>query len=114
MAKVKRRKSSVSARDRRVRRARGAREARREAQSERELQHRLDELFGADTPPERAAALWLDRLDGDPVPVKVSRMFAVAASAEHAKAVSAAIDRLAPRSVAALTLAADIAFQLDG
>jgi len=114
MAKVKRRKSSVSARDRRVRRARGAREARREAQFERELQHRLDELFGADTPPERAAALWLDRLDGDPVPVKVSRMFALAASAEHAKRVSTAMDRLAPCSAPALTLAADIALQLDG
>ena len=52
---------------------------------ETDLFESLDELFGADTPPERAAAVWLDRLDGDPVPVKVSRMFAVAASAEHAK-----------------------------
>jgi hypothetical protein len=114
MAKVKRRKSSVSAREKRARRARAAREARRGAQLERELQHRLEELFGGDTPPERAAALWLERLDGDAVPVKVSRLVAVTASTEHAHAVSAAMDRLSPGSVPALSLAADIAFQLDG
>jgi tetratricopeptide (TPR) repeat protein len=114
MAKVKRQKSSVSARERRTRRAKVARKARREAQLERAARERLDELFAADTPPERAAALWLERLGGDPVPVKVSRLLAVTASEQHARRLAAELERLAPGGALALSLAADVAFQLGG
>lgn len=114
MARSRRRKSNLSARDKRARRTRAARRARREVQLEREVDRRLDELFGAETPPERAAAAWLERLDGDPVPARVSRMFALAGSDAQAHAVAAQMEAQAPGSAPALTLAADVAFQLDG
>jgi hypothetical protein len=78
------------------------------------MDRRLDELFGAETPPERAAAVWLERLEGDPVPVRVSRMFAFAGSDAQAHAVAAQMEAQAPGSGSALTLAADVALQLDG
>jgi hypothetical protein len=114
MAKAKPRKSSVSVRDKRVRRSRAAREARHEAHFERALRNRLDGLSGVDGPPHGTATLWLEQLDGDPVPLKISRMLAVNSTAEHAHAVAVEMERLAPGSVPALTLAADVAFQLDG
>lgn len=114
MAGSKRRKSNRSARDKRARKARAARRARREVQLEREVDRRLDELFGAETPPERAAAVWLDRLEGGPVPARVSRMFALAGSDAQAHAVAAQMEAQAPGSGSALTLSADVAFQLDG
>lgn len=114
MAKVKRRKSSVSARERRLRRAKAARQARRGARFEHELRRRYDELFGADTSADRAAEVWLERLDGGAVPVKLSRVLAATASEEHARAVATEMGRLSAGSVPALSLGADTAFQLDG
>lgn len=113
-AKVNRRKSSVSAREKRARRARAAREARREAQLDRGVRQRLTELFSAQTPPDRAAALWLEHLGGDPVMVRFSRAMAASATPSHARAVAEGVARLAPDSVPALSFAADVALQLEG
>jgi hypothetical protein len=108
-----RRPSKSNTRAKRQARAKAARESRREAVAVREAERRLDELFGAETAPERSAELMLERLEGGAVPAGVSRFFALAGSAERAQEVSRAMTELAPDSVCALTLAADVATHVE-
>jgi hypothetical protein len=113
MAKT-RQKASKSARDKRAKRTKAARVARRRTGAEQEAQRRLDELFAEETPVARSATLLLERLGGGPVPAGIARFFAVASSTERARMVTAEVGRLAPNTSTALTLAADVAFQLEG
>lgn len=114
MAKSKRRKSNASAREARAKRARAARRERHAVQEERELDRRVEQLVGAETPPEVAAAAWLEKLEGTPLPARATRMFELGGSNAQARAVAAAMESQAPGSLPALTLAADVALQLDG
>jgi hypothetical protein len=112
MAKTKPR-SKRNARMKRQARLRAARESRREAQAIRAGERRLDELFGDGTRPKHAAELIHQEFDGGALPAGTSHMFAIASSAERAHEVSGELTGLAPDSLSALTLAADIACQLD-
>ncbi len=114
MAKGKRRKSNVSAREARARRARAARRERHAVQAERELDRRVEQLVGAETPPELAAAAWLEKLEGTPLPARATKMFELGGSDAQARAVAAELASQAPGSLPALTLGADVALQLDG
>lgn len=114
MAKSKRRNSNASARETRAKRARAARRERHAVQAERELDRRVEQLVGAETPPEVAAAAWLEKLEGTPLPARVTQMFELGGSDAQARAVAAAMESQAPGSLPALTLAADVALQLDG
>lgn len=114
MAKRRRRKSNASTREKRARRARAARRERHAVQAERELDRRIEQLVGADTPPESAAAAWLEKLEGTALPARATRMFELGGSVTQARAVAAAMESQAPGSLPALTLAADVALQLDG
>ncbi len=116
MAKTRQQKSSKSSREKRAARAKAARGARRRVGAEHEAheaQRRLDELFAEETPVARSAVLLLERLGDGPVPAGIARILAVAGSEERARAVAAEVERLSPQTPAALTLAADVAFQLD-
>lgn len=80
----------------------------------RTIERRLDELFGAETPPERSAELIVERFGpGSAVPAGVARLFIAGSSIERARQVADAVTALAPGSVCALTLAADVAWHLD-
>ena len=114
MAKGKRRKSNASARETRAKRARAARRKRHAVQAERELDRRVEQLVGAETSPGVAAAAWLEELEGTPLPARATRMFELGGSDAQARAVAAAMESQAPGSLPALTLAADVALQLDG
>lgn len=64
---------------------------------------------------EQAAALVLERLGRDrPAPLGSVEVFAKAGSEGRARAVAEEVGRLAPGSVCALSLAADVAFRIDG
>jgi tetratricopeptide (TPR) repeat protein len=113
MAKIRQQRSSKSSREKRAARAKAARVARRRVGAEHEAQRRLDELFAEETPVARSAALMIERLGDGPVPAGIARVLAVAGSEERARAVAAEVERLAPQTPTALTLAADVTFQLD-
>jgi hypothetical protein len=108
-----RQKSSRSAHEKRAARAREARVARRRVGLERETRRRLDELFAEETPVTQTATRLLERFGGAPVPRRIARVFALAGSEERAREVSAEAARLAPDTATALTLEADVAFQID-
>jgi len=108
-----RRPSKSNTRAKRQARAKAARESRREVVAVRTAERRLDELFGSEAPPRHSAQMMLERLEGGAVPAGVSRFFALTGSAERAQEVSRAMTELAPDSVSALTLAADVATHVE-
>lgn len=108
-----RRPSKSNTRAKRQANARAARESRRETIAMRAAERRLDELFGSEVPPRQSAELMLDRLEGGAVPAGVSRFFALAGSADRAQVVSRAVRELAPDGLCALTLAADVAVNVE-
>ena len=108
-----RRPSKSNTRAKRQARAKVARQSRRDVVAVRAAERRLDELFGAETPPERSAELMLERLGGGAVPAGVSRFFVLAGSTERAQDVSRVVSKLAPESLCALTFAADVASHLE-
>jgi hypothetical protein len=108
-----RRSSKSNTRAKRQAKAKAARESRRETIATRAAERRLDELFGSELPPQRSAEIMLERLEGGAVPTGVSRFFALAGSVERAQDVSRAMSELAPDSVCALTLAADVATHVE-
>ncbi len=108
-----RRASKSNTRAKRQARAKVSRESRREAVAQRAAERRLEELFGADTPPQRSAELIIERLGAGAVPAGISRFFIIAGSIERAREVSEAVAGLSPDSVCALSFAADVAGHLD-
>ncbi|HEV7175480.1 MAG TPA: hypothetical protein VGN29_08300 [Solirubrobacteraceae bacterium] len=108
-----RRASKSNTRAKRQARAKASRESRRDAVAQRAAEQRLEELFGADTPPRRSAELIIERLGAGAVPAGISRFFIVAGSTERAREVSEAVTELSPDSVCALSFAADVAAHLD-
>lgn len=108
-----RRAAKSNSRAKRQAKTKAARESRRAAVAERDAQRRLDELFGPEGPPRRSAEMILECLEGGAVPAGVSRFFGLAGSVERAQEVSRAMNELAPDSVCALTLAADVATHVE-
>lgn len=105
--------SKSNTRAKRQARAKAVRESRREVLAVRTAERRIDELFGSDAPPRHSAEMILERLEGGAVPAGVSRFFALAGSVERAQDVSRAMSELAPDSICALTLAADVATRVE-
>jgi hypothetical protein len=114
MSKTHRRSNSKSnTRVKRQARAKAARASRREALAEQAARRRLDELFGDVLSPERSAALLLEDSAGGVAHAGISRFFVLGASTDRARAVSRAVTELAPGSLCALTLAADVAALIE-
>jgi tetratricopeptide (TPR) repeat protein len=80
-----------------------------------EARRRSEEALSPETAPERVAALLVDEFKDLPSPPGFAIRLRRDGSEERARAVAAEVQRLAPRSVTALTLAAEIAgaFDLD-
>src|SRR5450755_2102771 len=80
-----------------------------------EAQRRYEEALSPDTPADRVAALVIEEFEDLPSPPGLAIRLRRDGSEERARAVAAEVQRLAPGSVTALTLAAEIAgaFDLD-
>ena len=70
-------------------------------------------MFGAETSPERSAELIIERFGPSAVPAGTSRFFIIRSTPERAREVTQAATELAPESVCALSLAADVAMHID-
>lgn len=113
---------------RRQRRKRGARKSGprptprdRLSQEERERERaiaevarRAQEALSPDTPPARVATVLVEDFEDLPSPVGLARTLQERGSSERARAVASEAQRLAPGSVTALTIAAEVARILDG
>ena len=78
-----------------------------------EAQRRSEEALSSDTPTERVAALVVEEFEDLPSPPGLAIRLRRDGSEERARAVAAEVQRLAPGSVTALTLAAEIAGGFD-
>ena len=78
-----------------------------------EAQRRYEEALSPDTPTERVAALVVEEFEDLPSPPGLAIRLRRDGSEERARAVAAEVQRLAPGSVTALTLAAEIAGAFD-
>jgi hypothetical protein len=78
-----------------------------------EAQRRYEEALSPDTPTERVAALVVEEFEDLPPPRGLAIRLRRDGSEERARAVAAEVQRLAPGSVTALTLAAEIAGAFD-
>ena len=78
-----------------------------------EARRRSEEALSPDTPPERVAALVVEEFKDLPAPPGLAIRLGRDGSEERARAVAAEVQRLAPGSVTALTLAAEIAGAFD-
>jgi hypothetical protein len=78
-----------------------------------EAQRRSEEALSPDTPAERVAALVVEEFEDLPSPPGLAIRLRRDGSEERARAVAAEVQRLAPGSVTALTLAAEIAGVFD-
>jgi hypothetical protein len=112
MARAKN-KSSRSARDKRAAHARASRAARRQAAQRAEADRVYDQLFSDETPPEQSAAALIERFGDGPVPAGMAGLMLVLGSDERARGVAEHVAALRPGSLAALTLAADVARLVD-
>ncbi len=78
-----------------------------------ELERRMAEVLSAETPVQRSAELLCEQFDGRPVTRGLAQMLAGHATSERAHAVAEAATRKCPATLTALTLAADVAYELD-
>jgi len=78
-----------------------------------EAQRRSEEALSPDTPPARVAALVVEEFESLPSPPGLAIRLGRDGSEERARAVAAEVQRLAPGSVTALTLAAEVAGAFD-
>ena len=78
-----------------------------------EAQRRYEEALSPDTPAERVAALVVEEFEDLPSPPGLAIRLRRDGSEERARAVAVEVQRLAPGSVTALTLAAEIAGAFD-
>jgi hypothetical protein len=78
-----------------------------------EARRRADEALSPDTPPERVAELVVEEFEDLPAPAGLAIRLRREGSDERARTVAAEVQRLAPASVTALTLAAEVAAVLD-
>jgi hypothetical protein len=78
-----------------------------------EARRRSEEALSPDTPPERVAALVVEEFEDLPSPPGLAIRLRSDGSEERARAVAAEVQRLAPGSVTALTLAAEVAGAFD-
>ncbi|MGH2862290.1 MAG: hypothetical protein ACRDLT_12415, partial [Solirubrobacteraceae bacterium] len=78
-----------------------------------EARRRAEEALSPATPPERVAALVVQEFEGLPAPSGLAVRLTREGSEERARAVAAEVARLAPGSVTALTLAAEVAGEFD-
>jgi tetratricopeptide (TPR) repeat protein len=78
-----------------------------------EARRRSEEALSPDTPTERVAALVVEEFEDLPSPPGLATRLRRDGSEERARAVAAEVQRLAPESVTALTLAAEIAGAFD-
>ena len=78
-----------------------------------EARRRAEEALSPATPPERVAALVVQEFEGLPAPPGLALRLTREGSQQRARAVAAEVARLAPGSVTALTLAAEVAGELD-
>jgi hypothetical protein len=78
-----------------------------------EAQRRYEAVLSPDTPAERVAALVVEEFEDLPSPPGLAIRLRRDGSEERARAVAAEVQRLAPGSVTALTLAAEIAGAFD-
>ena len=78
-----------------------------------EARRRYEEALSPDTPPERVAALVAEEFEDLPSPPGLAVRLRSDGSEERARAVAVEVARLAPGSVTALTLAAEVAGAFD-
>lgn len=78
-----------------------------------EARRRAEEALSPATPPERVAALVVHEFEGLPAPPGLALRLKRDGSEERARAVAAEVARLAPGSVTALTLSAEVAGEFD-
>lgn len=78
-----------------------------------ETRRRAEEALSPDTPPERVAELVVEEFEDLPAPAGLAIRLRREGSEERARTVAAEVQRLAPASVTALTLAAEVAAVLD-
>ena len=78
-----------------------------------EARRRAEEALSADTPPERVAALVVEEFEDLPSPPGLAIRLRRDGSEQRARSVAAEVQRLAPGSVTALTLAAEVAGAFD-
>ena len=78
-----------------------------------EARRRSEEALSPDTPPERVAALLVEEFEDLPSPSGFAVRLGHDGSEERARAVAREVQRLAPGSVTALTLAAEVARTCD-
>jgi hypothetical protein len=78
-----------------------------------EVARRAEEALSPDTSPERVAALVVEEFEDLPSPPGLTIRLSREGSEQRARAVAAEAQRLAPGSVTALTLAAEVAGALD-
>jgi predicted Zn-dependent protease len=78
-----------------------------------EARRRSEEALSPDTPPARVAALVVEEFENLPSPPGLAIRLRRDGSEERARAVAAEVQRLAPGSVTALTLAAEVAGAFD-
>lgn len=78
-----------------------------------EMKRRAQEALSPDTPPERVATLLVEDFEDLPSPVGFVQTLTESGPSERAHAVAAEAHRLAPGSVTALTLAAELARTVD-
>ncbi len=78
-----------------------------------EARQRMEEAFSPETPPERVAAIVVEQFQELPSPAGLARRLGRGTSEDRVRAVAAEVERLAPGSITALTLAAEVASVLD-
>lgn len=78
-----------------------------------EARRRAEEALSPQTPPERVAALVVEEFEDLPSPLGLATRLRRDGSEERARSVAAEVQRLAPGSVTALTLAAEVAGVFD-
>lgn len=81
--------------------------------AELEARRRTEEALSPTTPPERVAALVVQEFEDLPAPPGLALRLERDGSRERARAVAAEVARLAPGSVTALTLCAEVAGEFD-
>jgi hypothetical protein len=79
-----------------------------------EIERRVREARSPDTAPERVATLLVEDFEDLPSPVGFAQTLVENGSRDRARAVASEALRIAPRSVTALTLAAEVARTVDG
>ena len=78
-----------------------------------EARRRAEEALSPETPPERVAALVVEEFEDLPSPPGLATRLRRDGSEQRARSVAAEVQRLAPGSVTALTLAAEVAGVFD-